>query len=235
MKKSKRQRKAQDQLIAGFIVLVAGGIYLSTDSLFPSIAAIIILLIVIGLVALIRKSNIESKYRQSGIEDIDKMDGLQFEHYLSALLKGNGYKATVTQGSGDYGADLILKKDGRKIVVQAKRYKAKVGIKAVQEIASAINHYTANEAWVITNSYFTSPAIKLAASNDVKLVNRDDLMNLIVSVQKDSSPTPTPKKVLSEVAPLCSKCKTAMVKRNGSRGTFYGCRNYPDCNETRSI
>jgi DNA helicase-2/ATP-dependent DNA helicase PcrA len=36
-------------------------------------------------------------------------------------------------------------------------------------------------------------------------------------------------------APECPKCGKPMVKRNGSRGEFYGCSTYPKCNGTRNI
>ncbi|HEY9569713.1 MAG TPA: restriction endonuclease, partial [Metalysinibacillus sp.] len=78
--------------------------------------------------------------------------------------------------SGDYGADLILHKDGQKIVVQAKRYKNNVGIRAVQEIIPAVAYYKADVAWVVTNSYLTKQAQNLADSNDVVIIDREELM-----------------------------------------------------------
>ncbi len=73
----------------------------------------------------------------------------------------------VTRAAGDFGADLILKKVDKKIVVQAKRYSKNVGISAVQEVVGSKAHYNADEAWVVTNSGFTEAAIDLARSNDV--------------------------------------------------------------------
>ena len=42
-----------------------------------------------------------------------------------------------------------------KIVVQAKRYNSKVGMSAIQEVYTAKKYYKADEAWVITNNYYT--------------------------------------------------------------------------------
>jgi restriction system protein len=81
-------------------------------------------------------------------------------------------------------ADLILSAKGKKIIVQAKRYKKNVGVKAVQEIASAKSHYKADECWVITNSFFTEHAKKLASSNQVRLVDRKELMNWMLKENK---------------------------------------------------
>lgn len=118
----------------------------------------------------------ELKLRKSGIYDIDKMSGRKFEEYLKVLLKDMGYSVQLTPASGDYGADLVLTTKGTKIIVQAKRYKNKVGIKAVQEIAAAKKYYNSDDCWVITNRYFTEPAKKLARTNNVRLVDRDQLV-----------------------------------------------------------
>jgi restriction system protein len=40
--------------------------------------------------------------------------------------------------------------------------------------------YDAEQAWVVTNSYFTKQATKLAEINDVYLIDRDELLNMIL-------------------------------------------------------
>nr|WP_305120972.1 restriction endonuclease [Saccharibacillus sp. JS10] len=132
-----------------------------------------------------------ARLKRSGIGEIDQMDGIQFEQYLGHLFRSQGYKAEVTQAKGDYGADLILTKNDRRIVVQAKRYKKNVGLKAVQEVQSAKAHYRANEAWVVTNSYYTEQAKKLASSNKVTLVTRDELIQMLLDMKARSEGTAT--------------------------------------------
>lgn len=112
------------------------------------------------------------------------MKGLVFEEYLATLFKQHGYHVRLTSATNDYGADLIITKSGLKTVVQAKRYKSNVGIKAVQEIVGSVNYYKADDAMVVTNSYFTKPAIKLAKENNVQLMNRKGLLNLITKKNK---------------------------------------------------
>jgi restriction system protein len=136
------------------------------------------------LFAFIVKLLREQKLRKSGILEVDKMSGRRFEEYLQALLKNRGFSVHLTPASGDYGADLILSVQGKKIVVQAKRYRKRVGVKAVQEIASAKSHYHADECWVVTNSFFTEQAKKLASSNQVLLVDRNQLMNWMLEQNK---------------------------------------------------
>ncbi len=52
--------------------------------------------------------------RQSGIDEIDQMTGRQFEEYVGTLFEKHGYRITYTPATGDFGADLILKKGNEK-------------------------------------------------------------------------------------------------------------------------
>jgi restriction system protein len=113
------------------------------------------------------------------IEEIDKMDGFEFEHFLKPIFERQGYVTTVTQGSGDYGADLILSKGHKKYVVQAKRYSSNIGVGAVQQVVGAIRYYRASGAIVVTNQYFTPAAIELAKVNKVRLIDRDKLAEMV--------------------------------------------------------
>lgn len=126
---------------------------------------------------------IEEQLSRAGIHEIDHMNGYDFERYLEVLFNKNGIPAIRTPSSGDFGADLVLEGQER-VVIQAKRYKNKVGIKAVQEINSAKSYYNAHEAWVITNNFFTPQAIKLASATGVKLIDRNELVDLILNFKK---------------------------------------------------
>ncbi|MFJ8356011.1 restriction endonuclease [Bacillus paramycoides] len=128
--------------------------------------------------------------RQSSINEIDQMDGRQFEEYLGTLYESLGYYTEVTKESGDFGADLILKNNDETIIVQAKRYSNKVSIQAVQEIVAAKGFYSANHAWVVTNNYFTAPARKLADANDVLLIDRDLLIKLSAQMNRQNNQQP---------------------------------------------
>lgn len=114
-----------------------------------------------------------------GLKDIDNLTGFEFEEYLKLLFKKMGYKAKNTSLSHDQGADLIIERFGETIVVQAKRYTDKVGNKAVQEVVASIAHYQAQRGIVVTNNEFTDSAIKLAETNNVRLIDRYQLDNLI--------------------------------------------------------
>ncbi|WP_404427034.1 restriction endonuclease [Ureibacillus chungkukjangi] len=112
--------------------------------------------------------------------EIDKMLGIEFEHFVKNLLQKNGYEnSRITKASGDEGVDIITYKNGKKIAVQCKRYSSKITNSAIQEVFSGMHYYNCHEAYVITNSYFTVNAISLANKHKVKLINRDGLFDMI--------------------------------------------------------
>ena len=114
------------------------------------------------------------------ISEVDKMSGIEFEEFLKALYIKLGYNVKLTKKSGDFGADLIIEKSGIQELVQAKCYTThKVSISAIQEITGAKKHYQINNASVVTNNYFTEPAKQLASENNVKLIDRVALVNLM--------------------------------------------------------
>lgn len=242
-KKSKQKQMAE--LIQGAVGLLLIGAFLITYNATKSLAASVIaagvaFVLVIGTIIVVKMSRLE-KLKRSGIHEIDKMDGRQFENYLGQLFKAQGYKVIVTQATGDYGADLVIDKDGKKIVVQAKRYSKNVGIKAVQEAYAAIGHYNASEAWVVTNSDYTEAACTLAKSNSVKLIQREQLIEMILKMKHgESVQTAKQQEEMSSMsstteAKVCKRCGKQMIRRKGPRGDFYGCSTFPKCRNTETV
>jgi restriction system protein len=96
------------------------------------------------------------------------LPGLTFEHWLAARLRARGWQVTVTPASGDFGADLVgTDPQGRRCVIQAKRYRGPVGIAAVQEVFAARAYYGAALAILATTGTLTPAAQALAARTGV--------------------------------------------------------------------
>lgn len=110
--------------------------------------------------------------------DYSSLSGIEFENHLLKVFKEGGYEVAGTPATGDQGADLIAKKNGKTLIIQAKRYAGSVGNKAVQEIAAAVQFYGGDEGWVITNSTFTPAAKALAQKSKIRLIGGFDLAKL---------------------------------------------------------
>lgn len=182
----RKGNKNTNDVLVKLIFLIGFFIYLSSNSLGYSLLWVIISGGLLLTWTIYRSIQYQIKLKRSGMSDIDKMTGIQFEQYLKTLFSSQGYKVSNTPTTGDYGADLILQKGTKKIAVQAKRYKRTVGIKAVQEVKASELHYKAEESWVVTNNYFTKSAQTLATSNKVKLIDRNKLITLITDLQKNA-------------------------------------------------
>ena len=73
---------------------------------------------------LFRNYHAHRKSTPASITDIDSLSGVDFEAWIAKLLREKGFQVYGTPATGDQGADLIANKDGKSIVIQAKRRKA---------------------------------------------------------------------------------------------------------------
>lgn len=130
-----------------------------------------------------KRKNLLKSVKIMQISQIDGLEGAEFENFLCLLFEQMGYNVSQTKATGDYGADLVVTRGKAKYVVQAKRYSKTVGVHAVQEVMGAKKHYGASGAMVATNNFFSNEAIVLAAENDIILIDRKVLQNLISKYQ----------------------------------------------------
>jgi hypothetical protein len=111
---------------------------------------------------------------------VNELSGVEFENLLIDKFVAMGFKVNSTPKTGDFGADLIVEKDDNsRIVVQCKRFKSKVNLKAVQEVVGAMGHYSGDMGIVITNNSFLNSAVKLAESHDIELWDGDRLVSFL--------------------------------------------------------
>ncbi len=118
--------------------------------------------------------------KSKGPADIDMMEGHDFERYCAALLKQRGFlEVEITKGSGDYGVDILAEKDGVTYAIQCKCYAQPVGVKAVQEAYAGRDYYDRMVGAVLTNQYFTTPAVEAAKRLKILLWDRGYLESMI--------------------------------------------------------
>lgn len=126
-----------------------------------------------GIVFLLR-----SKRENPG--DIDLMEGHDFEYFCAELLRKHGFlEVEVTKGSRDYGIDILAEKDGVTYAIQCKCYGAPVGVKAVQEAYAGRDYYDRMVGAVLTNQYFTAPAVEAAKKLKILLWDRGYLDSMM--------------------------------------------------------
>jgi restriction system protein len=113
---------------------------------------------------------------QRSLERVWAMDDRAFEEYIADLCRRDG--CTQVQrvgGAGDLGADVIgLLPDGRKLVVQCKRYAKhrSVGSRDIQTFnGTARQEHGADVPLFVASCVFTQPARNFAAKHALALVD----------------------------------------------------------------
>ncbi|MEU9063858.1 restriction endonuclease [Streptomyces sp. NPDC048430] len=112
--------------------------------------------------------------------DYEAMDPYDFEEAVAALCRRDGcLDAEVVGGAGDLGADVVgTTPDGRRLVVQCKRYTSdnKVGSQDLQRFGGTCYAvHGAEAAVVVTTGEFTDPALEYAEECGIVCVGLDGL------------------------------------------------------------
>ncbi len=129
---------------------------------------------IIGIISFIKK------HRRIVPEHFDTLEGHEFEYYCADLLRKKGFiEVEVTKGSGDYGADILAEKDGVTYAIQCKCYTAPIGVKAIQEAYAGRDYYDRMVGAVLTNQYFTTPAVDAAKKLKILLWDRGYLESML--------------------------------------------------------
>ena len=147
-----------------------------TDNKFILIIGVLVLVLTglaVGIFFLVRA-------RRKMPSNLDLMEGHDFEYFCAQLLKRRGFQdVEVTKGSGDYGIDILAEKDGITYAIQCQCYAAPVGVKAIQEAYAGRDYYDRMVGAVLTNQYFTTPAVEAAKKLKILLWDRGYLESML--------------------------------------------------------
>jgi restriction system protein len=105
--------------------------------------------------------------------------GIPFEEFLGDVFGLLGYAVETTPTTCDYGVDLILTRNGRRIAVQARGYSESVGNCAVRDVYAGMAFYRCDECVAITNSEFSHPARVQAEALNCRLIDGSQIPALI--------------------------------------------------------
>lgn len=139
-----------------------------------TILIIVIVFIVVLTVAAILLIKCVRRFRHNRKTGfMDEMEGHDFEYFCAELLEKQGFMdVEVTRQSGDFGVDILAEKDGVTYAVQCKRYQASVGVEAVLRTYGGRAYYECMVGAVMTNQYFTAPAVEAAKKLRILLWDR---------------------------------------------------------------
>ncbi|MBB5886958.1 restriction endonuclease [Xanthomonas sp. LMG 8992] len=171
----------------------------------------------------------------------------QFELLVGEAFCRQGYAVEETGlGGADGGIDLILRKDGRRTLVQCKQWKRQqVGVSVVREMFGLMAHHQADAVKIVCVGSYTNDARRFAQSKPIELISGERLLRMIQAMRRnsaaDSSFVRHSESVLSpaidaqnEATAACRRCGSTLVRRiNRHAGeAFTGCSQFPRCRGT---
>lgn len=106
------------------------------------------------------------------------MSGRAFEAELAAAFRRLGYDAALTPVSRDEGVDIVLKRDGKTIVVQCKATRAPVGPAVARELYGALLASGADEAVLAATAGVTVGVRRFASGKPIRLLGMPEILAL---------------------------------------------------------
>jgi len=126
-----------------------------------------------------------------GLDSVKAMSWKEFELLIGEYYRRKGYSVVEAGGdSPDGGIDLIATKNGEKLVIQCKHWKAyKIDVKIARELYGVMVDAAASGAVLITSGDFTQPAIDFVKDKPIELIDGAKLVKLMAEVK---APAQTP-------------------------------------------
>ena len=150
---------------------------LDKQSLLLIAAAMVFAIIFSAIYFIFRKRNRHYEW--------DDMEGHEFEYFCADLLKRRGFQdVVVTKGSGDFGIDILAERDGISYGIQCKNYTSPIGVTAVQEVYAGRDYYDCMVGVVMSNQYFTGPAVEAAKKLKIVLWDRGYIEEMMEEVDE---------------------------------------------------
>jgi len=194
-------------------------------------------------------SFLRARHRRRLLDTRTTLDSLaaggwrQFEQLVGEAFRRQGYTVEETGlGGPDGGIDLILRRDGRRILVQCKQWKRQqVGVGVVREMAGLLAHHRADAVKIVCVGTFTRDAETFARGKPIELIGGAALLEMIEASRKaDVSPAVPNSRIEPLLAPpqaapapseSCRRCGSTLVQRTNRRTgeTFFGCSQFPRC------
>ncbi len=154
-----------------FVKLLIEKIITHQELVFRVVFWIVAAVILIDVIVVVRRFWI--RHKKVKPLPMDEMEGLEFEQFCAEVLRQKGFvDVTLTRASRDFGVDILAEKDGVTYAIQCKRYQTPVGVKAVQEAFAGREYYDRMVGAVLTNQYFTQPAVDAARKLKILLWDR---------------------------------------------------------------
>jgi restriction system protein len=103
-----------------------------------------------------------------------------FEEFVAELFEAMGYEVEAVGGTGDEGADLIVRRTALLGVVQCKYHKkGVVGSPELQKFLGTVHHLGGHKGFFVTTKTFSLAAERFVADHPIELIDGPRLVELV--------------------------------------------------------
>jgi restriction endonuclease Mrr len=115
------------------------------------------------------------------LDELRQLSPQDFEDEMARMFARMGYEVEQTPYSNDHGRDAILRKDGKKYLLECKRYGEgnPSGRPDLQKFHSPIMTEGAVFGFFVTTGRFTPDAIEFAKTVPIKLIDKNELVRML--------------------------------------------------------
>lgn len=134
--------------------------------------------IVEGLLKRRKGRNLYRHIKKKGVSGVASLSWQQFERLCASYFNNKGYRVELFgQGGADGGRDLVLRRSGRKVLVQCKHWKSRVGVKVVREMYGVMTADSYDQVIIVGTSGFTKEAWSWSKGKPIILMDANILVS----------------------------------------------------------
>lgn len=183
----------------------------------------------IGAVASFARSRHRRKLldTRTDLESLSQGGWRQFELLVGEAFRRQGYMVEETGlGGADGGIDLILRKQGRRTLVQCKQWKRQqIGVSVVRGMAGLLAHHHAHAVKIVCIGAYTKDAVRFAHGKPIELMSGARLLQMIHAEQRKATSAYMPQQARVElvlprvetvVAPVATTACPPLQQRVGT-------------------
>ena len=183
------------------------------------------------------------------LRDLQMVPWDKFEELSASFYRARGYSVVHTGKAGpDGGFDLVLRKDGERMLVQCKKYvREPVGVRMLREFYGVVVSEGAHRGIFITTGDFTPDAREFGLRHaNLELIPGRRFAEMVLHLNSNRGTASyegevcPPATQQQQAVPACPNCNRDMIQRTAKSGrnagdTFWGCPGFPSCRGTRPM
>lgn len=204
------------------------------------------LMLVLSAAAYFTRAQLRKFAGDVDIGFIKRLSWDEFSGLVSEAFERKGFDVHESEAKK---IDFILRKEGKKYIVNCKEWKSvKVTLPAVEDFFKVMAAVEADGGYMLTSGFFDDDATEFAAGKNIRLLDNAELRKFLAVL--DSATTRGARQrydarqhaeeITGRRDILCPKCGRSMFKRerhsdDGGVIRYYACSAYPACRGERPI